>query len=232
MIQITARNVFMLAQVKIFVGASQSYAANDPNVRVYKDEKTATFFSTAPKARDMKASLRLQLRALLMFQSAYCDDLLGNKEVMEETGHADLVVGENLYLCSSLVADKLSLPHVILSASTLSTPTAAIALGLPSPPSYVPQCGVSLTQELTFVDRVKNVFQWLSMNAFYVFDLCPTFSELKKKHNITPNKSVQETLGRVDMIISQMDFTLEQARPLLPSKYLCCKINCGLITTN
>ena len=208
--------------MKIFVGASQSYAANDPNVRVYKDDKAGKFFSNPPSARDTKAiSLREVLKKLIMLQSLYCDDVLGNKELIEEIRHADLVVGEILYLCSSLVADKLSLLHVILSASTLSTPT-AIPLGVPIPLPY----------ELKFVDRVKNVFLWLSMNAFYVFDLCPTFNELKKKHNITPNKSVQETLGRVDMIISQMDFTLEQARPLLPSKCLCCKINCGLITTN
>ena len=215
----------MLAQVKIFVGASQSYAANDPNVRVYKDDKAATFFSKRYSAREMKeATLRQELSYLLMADFLYCDDVLGNKQLMEEIRHADLVVGELLYLCSSLVADKLSLPHVILSASTLSTPT-AIALGLPSPPSYVPQYAVPLTHELKFVDRVKNVFQWMSINMYYVFELCPTFNELKKKHNITPSKSVQETLGRVDMIISQMDFMLEQARPLLPSKCLCYNLS-------
>ena len=215
--------------MKIFVGASQSYAANDPNVRVYKDDKAATLLSNPPRARDMKApSVREELRELLMIQSLYCDAMLGNKEIMEEIRHADLVVGKLLYLCSSLVADKFSLPHVILSPTPLSTPT-AIALSLPSPLSYVPQHGVPLTHELKFVDRVKNVFQWMSINAFYVFDLCPTFSELKKKHNITTNKSIQETLGRVDMIISQMDFTLEHARPLFPSKYLCSKMNCSFL---
>ncbi|KAL9988799.1 hypothetical protein ACROYT_G003287 [Oculina patagonica] len=204
-------------QVKIFVGATQSYAANDPKVRVFKDDKAATILSNPITSRDLKASsLRQELRMLLMLQSLYCDDMLGNKELMEEIRHADLVVGELLYLCSSLVADQLSLPHVIISASSLSTPT-AFAFGLPSPPSYVPQLGVPLTHELKFVDRVKNVLQWMSINAFYVFDLCPIFNELKTKHNIAPNKSIQETLGKVDMIISQMDFTLEPARPLFPN---------------
>ena len=210
------------------MGASQSYATNDPKVRVFKDEQLAIFLNNPPTAQEMNmmktASVREELRSLLMFQFPYCDDMLSDKELLEEIRLADVVVGELIYLCSSLVADELSLPLVLLSAPTLTIPT-TIALGLPSPPSYVRQHGVRLTHELTFVDRVKNVFQWLSMNAFYVFDLCPTFNELKKRHNITPNKSVQETLGRVDMIISQVAFTLEQPRPLLPSKCLCCKLN-------
>jgi len=157
-----------------------------------------------------------------MYQTLYCDDLLGHTEVMEEIEHADLVVGEMLYLCSALVADKFDLPHVIISASTLSTPT-GLPFGIPSPPSYVPQWGASLTPELRFVDRVKNLIKWILSYGFYLYDLCPMFNGLKVKHGITPSKNIHETLGRVDLILGQMDFVLEDPRPLLPSKYLGCK---------
>ena len=159
------------------------------------------------------------LRILPKIQSVYCDEMLNDAELIREISHADAVIGELIYLCSSLVADKLSLPHVLISASTLSSPT-AVALGLPSPPSYVPQWGTSLTNELKFVDRMKNVLQWMLMYYFYIYDFCPLFNEVKTRHNITPDKPIQETLGRVDMIIGQMDFTLEYPRPLLPSKEL------------
>ena len=213
---------FFVAQVKIFVGASQSYAANDPNVRVFRDDKTIAFFKKPPTARDMKEiSTRQLLRLLTIFQSLYCDEMLGNKELMEEIKHADLVVGELLYLCSSLVADKFSLPHVVITAATLTTPM-AFAFGLPSPPSYVPQWSVRFSDEPTFLERVNSVFHWMSMYWFYINDLCPKFDEIKTKHNITPNKNIQETLGRVDLIIGQMPFTLEHPRPLLPSKDLSC----------
>ena len=141
----------MFAQVNIFVGATQSYAANDSNVRVFKDDKFAAMY------REMQASgghstktmdVRDQLRMLLKIQSVYCDEMLNDAELNREISHADAIVGELIYLCSSLVADKLSLPHVIIAASTLSTPT-AVALGLPSPPSYVPQVDVPLTNEWT-----------------------------------------------------------------------------------
>ena len=212
----------MFAQVKIFVGATQSYAANDSNVRVFKDDKFAALY------RDMQASgghsmktthIKDQMRMLLKLHSVYCDEMLNDAELIREISHADAVVGELLYLCSSLVADKLSLPHIIISASTLSTPT-AIALGLPLPLSYVPQVDVPLTNELKFGDRIKNVLQWMLLYYVYIYEFCPSFNEVKTRHNITPDKSIQETLGRVDMIIGQMDFLLEHPRPLLPSKEL------------
>ena len=211
----------MFAQVKIFVGATQSYAANDSNVRVYKDDKLADAMTrlgaSRPSSNFFKTTSDLeQLRFLFMFQTLYCDDLLGNSEVMEDIKHADLVVGEILYLCSALVADKFDLPHVIISAATLSTPT-GVAFGIPSPPSYVPQWGASLTHELKFVDRVKNVVQWMLWYGFFIYDLCPMFNGLKVKHGITPSKKIHETLGRVDLILGQMDFVLEDPRPLLPS---------------
>ena len=216
----------MLAQVKIFVGASQSYAANDPNVRVFDDDKAGRLLRKPPSSSDMRAlrlSHRQEIQMLLMLQSLYCDDLLSDKKLFEELKHANLVVGELLYLCSSLVADKLSLPHVVISAATLSVPM-GFAFGLPSPPSYVPLLDPRI-QHLKFVDRVQNVLQWMSRYLFYINDLCPTLNEIKTKHNITPNKNIQETLGRVDLIIGQMPFMLEHPRPLFPSKYLSSKLN-------
>ena len=203
----------------IFVGSSlQSYAANNPNMRFFDDSKVFAK-SPPPSAQERKRiGSRGELIGLLTLQSFYCDEMLSNAELMKEVNRADLVVGELAYLCSSLVADKLSLPHVLVSATTLSVPT-AFALGLPSSPSYVPQWKVPYSDEWSFVDRFRNVLQWTSMYTLYTQNLCPLFQNIKEKHNITPNKSIQETLGRVDLLIGQMQFGLELPRPLYPSKY-------------
>ena len=207
----------------IFVGSSQSYATGDPTVRFFNDSKAFAKYPQ-PGAQEIKRiGPRGELVSLLTVQSFYCDEMLSNAEVMKEVSRADVVVGEFIYLCSSLVADKLSLPHVVLSASTLSTPT-AFALGLPSPPSYVPQWNVPYTDEWSFVDRVRNVLQWSLLYVTYTYDMCPLYDKIKAKHNITPKKSIQETLGRVDMIISQVHFGLELPRPLYPSKDFVCKM--------
>ncbi|KAL9988795.1 hypothetical protein ACROYT_G003283 [Oculina patagonica] len=204
-------------KVKIFVGATQTYAANDSNVQVFKDDKfAATFIRSLPNMPNLGEMEMMSV--FLELQSTYCDEMLSDAELMDEIRHADLVVGELLYLCSSLVADKLSVPHVILSVSSLSSPM-SIAFGLPSPLSYVPQCRwhAHYKHGMNFMDRVQNVFQWMKLYVVHIYYLCPMFNKVKTKHNITPNNDIQETLGRVDMIISQMDFTLEPARPIFPN---------------
>ena len=159
-----------------------------------------------------------------MCTAAIINHMLSTTELMKEILGADLIVGELLYLCASLVADELSLPYVVMSDAALSSPAMAITLGLPSSPSYVPQFDIRLSDEWSFLDRTKNLLQWMSMSDLYSRYLCPLYGKIKAKHNITPDKSIQETLGRADLIIGQMPFGLEHPRPIYPSKYLRCKI--------
>lgn len=205
-------------QVKIYVGASQSYAVNDSLVRVFNDDNFLPVLQSSPRSSETFKSYspRQGWQMLFMYQSVYCDDLLSNTDVMEEISHADLVVGEFIYLCSTLVADKFSLPHVLVAAISLDF-ISAFAFGLPAPPSYIPQFGVTLSDELTFSERARSLFRWIFVYVSYIYDLCPTFEKIKTKHNITPDKSIQETLGTVDMIIGQANFFIEKPRPLYPN---------------
>jgi len=203
-------------EVMIFVGSSQRYAASNPNVRFFNDSK-ALAAHTPPTAEERKTiSTRAELAFLYIVQSWYCDGMLSNVDLMKEVSRADLIVGEFLYLCSSLIADKLSLPNVILSASSLSAPT-AFAFRLPFSPSYVPQLNVHLSDEWSILDRVRNLLQWMLNYVSYAQDLCSLYGNIKAKHNVTPDKSIHETLGRVDLIIGQMHFGLEHPRPLYPN---------------
>ena len=200
------------------MGSSQGYAEGNPNVRFFNDNKAmATFFSPSPQ-KLRKISARESLTMLYTLTSSYCDAMLDNTDVLEEIRDADLVIGEFIYLCSSLVADKFSLPHIIISAFPLYQPM-AYAFGMHLAPSYVPQFSMHLSNEWSFFDRVRNVLQWVVGYVTYAQDLCPLYGKVKEKHNITPEKSIQETLGRVDMIISQVQFGLEHPRPFYPSKY-------------
>ena len=208
----------------IIVGSSQRFAASDPNVRFFNDSKAMAV--SDQKSTSLKSSKKIatttELFFIYTFQSFYCDEMLSNLELMKEVGRADLIIGELLYLCSSLVVAKFSLPHVVISAATLSTPT-AFALGLPFSPSYVPQWGIQLPDEWSIFDRAKNLWHWMSLYVLFARHFCSLFDKVKTKHGITPDRSIQETLGRVDMIIGQMHFGLEHPRPLYPSKYVVCK---------
>ena len=209
----------LLQQVHILVGNSEKAAKGKPHTQVYKlDEKLRSLISS--HAPNKKSNLLALLQEVLQLQSQYCDSLLNNKDMMEEVKTADVIIGDSLYMCSALVAAKFSLPHVTLVMSNLGTPT-LVAYGVHNPPSYVPHPLFSglAGDQFSFLQRVLNTVSWITHPMMFHFLICPPYEEIRVKHNIAPNKSIRETLGRVDLIIGQVDFPIEVPRPLLPSKY-------------
>ena len=213
------RSLHLLQQVHILVGDSEKAAIGKPHTQVYKlDEKLRSVLSSlAPHNEKNRLSA---VRSLLQLQSQYCDSLLNNKDMMEEVKTADLIIGDSFYSCSALVAAKFSLPHATVVMSRLSR-LSLFAYGVHNPPSYVPHLFSGLAgDQFSFLQRVQNTFYWIIHPIMFHSLICPFFEEIKVRHNIAPNKSIKETLGRVDLIIGQVDFPIDVPRPLLPSKYL------------
>lgn len=211
---------FTSLQVDIYVGDIGDYAARDPLVRLYKTPEEfyqATGKSSSLHGPNPDATAFSMMNLLAPFHAMYCDALLKSKESMERISNADLIIGDGLYLCSSLIADRFSLPHVVIVTQTLSIPTMRV-FGLPMPPAYVPQFRSSFTDRQTFAQRLKNLYDWLLVYWVVYFRMTPPFQELKAKYEITPQKGLYETLGRVDLIISQKPLILEYPRPLMPCK--------------
>lgn len=152
----------------------------------------------------------------------YCDALLGHRDNMNEAKSADLIIGDAMYLCPFLIADKFSLPHVTILISPLSS-----ALGLPynfaSLPSYIPQLFSGLTDDMNFLQRAENSLRWLLGRMTFPNMLHSVYAGLKEKYNITPEKSLQQTFQKVDIVLVQSD-PLDYPRPHLPSKS-CLKLN-------
>ena len=190
-------------------------------MRFFNDSKSTAMRTqlNQPDTKAMKTvSSVVSLTFLFSAQSYSCDEMLSDTALVNEVSGADVVVGEFIYLCSSLVADKWSLPHVIISAFSLTTAPLAFTFGLPLAPSYVPQFGMHLSDEWSILERARNVLQWMFGYGIYALYLCPVYGTIKAKYNITPEKSIQESLAKVDLIIGQMEFGLEHSRPIYPCK--------------
>ena len=206
--------------MEIFVGDTETYALNSPLARQYNTSQT---FKLALKeilkhiGKSVGGNVVTEMKFLASIQSVYCDGVLGNDEVMKSVKRADLVVGDSLYMCGSLIADKFSLPHVVVFTNSLSTPTAH-AFSLPLCPSYLPQFKSALGDNLGFVERIQNIYHWIAIYLAFHVGMVPPYKELKDKYQIAPNKDLYETLGRVDLIIGQVGFFLDYPRPILPSK--------------
>lgn len=163
------------------------------------------------------ANVISEMGFLTALQAIYCDDVLGNNDVMKAVKRADLIIGDSLYMCGSLIADRFSLPFVTVFTNSLSAPTAH-AFSLPLSPAYVPQFKSALGDNLNFVERIQNLYHWIAVYLSFHVGMVPPYKELKDKYNITPNRSLYETLNRVDLTIAQLGFFLDYPRPLLPSK--------------
>ena len=213
--------LFFLLQVKIYMGLSSRSFCESPLTHFFNDTKSSSKLKTTGSKHVSSTNPRTMLATLYDMQSSYCDEMLADSQLMEEVSHVDLVVGEFIYLCSALVADQFSLPHVLLSPGPMSLPM-EFAVNLPSSPSYSRQFGNSVPNtQWSLFDRATNLLYWAFAYFSYSHDLCASFGHVKAKHNIKPKKSIQETLSKVDMVISQVPFGfgLEDPRSVYPSKY-------------
>ena len=165
----------------------------------------------------MKTLDRKILNHLPQMMRDYCDAKLSNEAIVNEIKSADLVIGDAMYLCSTLIADKFSLPHVMVMQSSLTSFTVSLPYNLAENPSYIPQFFSRMTDNMNFLQRAKNSLQWL-INRCFLFPRFPQiFLELKEKYNITPEKSLEQTLQKVDLILVETE-AYEYPRPMLPSK--------------
>ena len=147
----------------------------------------------------------------------YCDAKFSDQAIVEEIKSADLVIGDGMYLCSALIADKFSLPHVTVLESSLTSATGTLPYNVADLPSYLPQFGTGMTDKMNFLQRAMNTFYWLKYRAIFPLYLKIAFLDLKEKHSITPEKSLEQTMQRVDLVLVQTE-AFDYPRPIVPSK--------------
>ena len=203
-------SMFFPCQVVIFVGECEKFALKDSNVRTFKCHEEVVKFTDLTRAMPNAHLIGI------VFQH-YCDTILGNHENMNEVKSADLVIGDAMYLCSFLIADKFSLPHVTILMSPLSTATMGFPYNFAELPSYLPQYHSGMTDDMHFLQRAKNCLQWLFNRNVFPSLLHKAYVGVKEKYNITPEKTLQQTFQNVDLILVQTH-PIDYPRPHLPSK--------------
>ena len=190
----------------IFVGDCETYAARDPNVQMFRcPEEVKTYGISA------------SLHHLVQGWYEYCDMKLSDQAIMKEAMSGDLVIGDGIYLCSSLIADKFALPHVMVLMFSMSSATATLPYDFAELPSYIPQMMSEMTDDMNFLQRAKNTFLWLVNRISFSRIVTNVYSDLKEKHNITPEKSLEQTWQKVDLVLVETE-AYDYPRPLLPSK--------------
>lgn len=198
------------------------YAIGKPNVKTFKineEDKKKNDELVEKITKNKSGNFLVEVSALFEIQKNYCDMFLSNKEMVDEVKGSDVLIGDALYPCSSLVADKFDIPHVVINMNSLSAPFQQL-YGIYSKPAYVPQMKSALSSnKMGFLNRMKNLGYFL-VNVFVVETIIfPVYEELKLKHNIKPHKSIKESMAKVEMILLERDYIMDNAEPVMPCKY-------------
>ena len=120
-------------------------------------------------------------------------------------------------MCAALLGELLGVPRVEVFPTAPNFNFGVIHM-IPKPISYVPLLFSALSDQMTFLERVSNLEAYLRSQLLMNVKFAGPMNALKTKFNIKPERSFQEALRDVELIIIPADFALEYPQPLLPGK--------------
>ncbi|NXM30221.1 UD11 glucuronosyltransferase, partial [Oxyruncus cristatus] len=159
-----------------------------------------------------------------LFSSA-CRHLLYDKELMGylQGSKFDAIMMDPVLPCGPILAEYLSIPSVYFMRGLPCTWDYQAAQ-CPSPVSYVPRIFSSVSDRMTFPERVKNLLIGLSEHVLcYLF-----YSEYRNlaAEFLQRDVTLQELFSRASVMLMRYDFVFEFPRPIMPNMVYVGGINC------
>ncbi|CAL5226001.1 g8804 [Coccomyxa viridis] len=158
----------------------------------------------------------------------YCRLFLADKtaETVMKEFDPDVLVGDVAYACALGQSEILRrgegrgrLPRVMVSALPILDPLVPGRMeNMPNNLAYVPQMGTSLSNRMTFLERLKNAVFYYGTKVGEQWRALPMYLSLGKEHNVDC-LSTEVSHGST-MFLYNMDFAMEWPRPLPPNVQL------------
>ncbi|XP_055967184.1 UDP-glucuronosyltransferase 2B31-like [Sorex fumeus] len=147
-----------------------------------------------------------------------CRDVVFNKELMKKLQESrfDVVFADAVGPCGELLAEVLKVPLVYSLRFSFGSTLEKYAGGLPLPPSYVPVVLSEFSDQMTFMERVKNM-----MYVLYFDFWSQMFNEKKWDQFYTdvlgrPAK-MSELMGKADFWLIRTYWDFQFPHPILPN---------------
>lgn len=169
------------------------------------DEFFYLFFYEARELPIWKGAYKIVQKMLQMkdITKIICDGVVKNDALMERLRASafDVLLADPLFPSGELVAEMLGIPFVYTFRFSMGNTVERLCGTLPAPPSYVPTTLTSLTDRMTFQQRLKNLlsyawqdfvfhyFLWASWDQYYseVLGKAALFSEITSAVHIRVN---------------------------------------------
>ncbi|PNJ12634.1 UGT2B7 isoform 3 [Pongo abelii] len=104
----------------------------------------------------------------------FCEDIVSNKKFMKKVQESrfDIIFADAIFPCSELLAELFNIPFVYSLSFSPGYTFEKHSGGFIFPPSYVPVVMSELTDQMTFMERVKNMIYVLYFDFwFQIFDM-------------------------------------------------------------
>ncbi|XP_043304388.1 UDP-glucuronosyltransferase 2B4-like isoform X1 [Cervus canadensis] len=147
-----------------------------------------------------------------------CKDLVSNKKLITKLQESsfDVILADAIGPCGELLAEILKVPLVYSLRFSPGFSIEKYSGGLSFPPSYVPVVMSELSDQMTFMERVKNMIYVLYFDFWF-----QTFNE--KKWNqfysevLGRQTTLSETMGKAEMWLIRTYWDFQFPHPLLPN---------------
>ncbi|KAM6150520.1 UDP-glucuronosyltransferase 2B31-like isoform 1-T1 [Erethizon dorsatum] len=152
------------------------------------------------------------------YMEIFCKGVVLNKELMSKLQESrfDVLLADAFFPCGELIAELLNVPFVYTHRIFPGYTYEKYSGGLPLPPSYVPVALSQLSDQMTFMERVKNMMYVLYFDFWF-----QTFNE--KKWNqfysevLGRPTTLSEIMGKADIWLIRTYWDLEFPHPSLPN---------------
>ncbi|XP_004622051.1 UDP-glucuronosyltransferase 2B31-like [Sorex araneus] len=147
-----------------------------------------------------------------------CEDVVFNKELMKKLQESrfDVVFTDAVGLCGELLAEILKAPLVYSIRGSLGSTFEKYAGGLPLPPSYVPVILSELSDQMTFMERVKNMIHVLYFDFWCQFLNEKKWDQFYSEALGRPAK-IYELMGKADFWLIRTYWDFQFPHPILPN---------------
>ncbi|XP_019487523.1 PREDICTED: UDP-glucuronosyltransferase 2B31-like isoform X1 [Hipposideros armiger] len=151
------------------------------------------------------------------FTEKLCKEVIFNKKLMTKLQQSrfDIVFSDPVIPCGELLAEIFKIPLVYSLRFFPGYTVEKYSGGLPTPPSYVPIVLSGLSDQMTFMERVKNMIYVLYFDFWFQTFNEKTWDRFYSEALGRPT-TLSELMGKAEMWLIRTYWDIEFPRPHLP----------------
>ncbi|XP_036622180.1 UDP-glucuronosyltransferase 1-2-like isoform X1 [Trichosurus vulpecula] len=226
------KSVVLAPELSVHIKEGQYYTLRTFPVTFSKDlfhqmmhNNSHKIFNTEPFLKRFFGVIT-NLKNVFDMYFSFCTDLVYNKDLMKslEEAHFDAVLTDPALPCGALVAQYLSIPAVYFLRG-IPCGLDAESTQCPDPPSYIPRLATENTDQMTFLQRVKNILYSLPHNMvchMMYSSFVSLASELLQR-----DMNIVDVLSYGSVWLMRTDFVMDYPKPIMPNMVFIGGINCA-----